>query len=110
MLVSDTPNQQTPLKAGPPNPGQSSSVPPPPPTYSAVPPESDQAFYNHVRAPRPEPAGKRFCRAFGIAVLIWLLAGAVIRSIVAVSEGHHGRWVSTHFKSRILQSCSMLSI
>jgi hypothetical protein len=99
MVITDTQNQKTPLKAAPPNPGQSSSVPPPPPTYSAIPPKSEQAFYNHVRAPRQEPAGKRFCKAFGIAVLIWLLV-AVIRSIIALSEGHHGRhgrWVSARF-------------
>jgi hypothetical protein len=69
----------------------------PPPAYDAAsgsrPVQADpeaQTVYVPLVIRRGEPAGKRFCQAFCVAVIIYFLLGALLGSIVEV--GHGRRW------------------
>ncbi|KAI9465139.1 hypothetical protein BJY52DRAFT_666382 [Lactarius psammicola] len=73
---SRKPNQQ---QVSPPPPGGPSPPPPPPPYTSR-----HQSTTHYVVAatflPPQEPAGRRFIKAFLVAMLIWFLTGAFVSS------------------------------
>lgn len=97
ILPEDRP--ESPSKLAQPQAEQQQPVPehPPPPTYEAAAsssrivqtdPES-QTVYVPLVIRRGEPARKRFCQAFCVAVIIYILLGALTSSIVV--EVRHGK-------------------
>ncbi|KAJ2918285.1 hypothetical protein MD484_g2129, partial [Candolleomyces efflorescens] len=86
------------------NPSGSSVPKPPPPPYYGPPqgPAAGQPGYSNVQPyngtelrARREPPGMRFLKALCVAVLVWMLCGAFVRSLLWVAgwnRGIHGGW------------------
>ncbi|KAG8901229.1 hypothetical protein FRB99_005470 [Tulasnella sp. 403] len=89
MIVVDNAGPASPLKSpgGSSSPTQPLVSPPPPPYQNQRPPPgpSGQVMYQpvHPSTARPEPAGRRFLKAFGLALLIYALCSALIGSFFA---------------------------
>lgn len=100
ILPDDRP--ESPSKLDPPASALAAAVPEqpaPPPAYPGHeastsrllpgPSEAQPIVYAPVeRITRGEPAGKRFCKAFSIAVLVYLLLGALTSSIAGLGTSH----------------------
>lgn len=68
----------------------------PPPAYSAAGAnQNTPMIMNYSFHPPPrESAERRFWKAFFVAVLVWILAGALLRSVVDLANaGRHRHWV-----------------
>lgn len=107
ILPDGTPASKTSVKAdqaAPVDETQRLNVNLPPPAYTDIPQaQPDMAspsapiYHQPFYTPRRESAGRRFFRAFVVALLVWFVLGMLIRSIVDLA--HSGRrtrgpWVS----------------
>ena len=102
ILPEDRP--ESPSKLNPPAPAQAApqpEEPPPPPAYPGheasssrleAGPSETQPIYIPMYIKRGEPAGKRFCGAFSVAVLIYILLAALTGSITSLGRGTHYGW------------------